>query len=94
LILNGEPPAFELMRPVASHDKRIHDFCSWNGLLVLTGVSPDARRDGHVYTDAANKRGLWFGGVDDLWKLGKPVGIGGPWKSSTDAMITAEFTYE
>jgi hypothetical protein len=21
----------------------------------------------------------WVGAVDDLWKLGKPVGVGGPW---------------
>jgi hypothetical protein len=25
---------------------------------------------------------LWFGGVDDLWKLGKPVGRGGPWRNT------------
>lgn len=83
LILNGQPPAFELMRPVASHRKRISDFCSWNGLLVLAGVNPIASRDGHVYKDADNRLGLWFGGVDDLWKLGKPVGKGGPWKLSS-----------
>ena len=23
--------------------------------------------------------GLWFGAIDDLWRLGKPVGAGGPW---------------
>ena len=82
LILNGQPPAFELMRPVASHRKRISDFCSWNGLLVIAGVEPNAPRDDHVFKDSLNRVGLWFGGVDDLWKLGKPVGMGGPWKSS------------
>jgi hypothetical protein len=83
LLLNGQPPAFELMRPVASHRKRISDFCSWNGLLVLAGVNPIASPDGHVYKDTANQLGLWFGGIDDLWKLGKPVGKGGPWKLSS-----------
>lgn len=83
LILNGQPPAFHLMRPVASHRKRISDFCSWNGLLVLAGVKPDATtEDGHTYKNPANTLGLWFGGIDDLWKLGKPVGKGGPWKDS------------
>lgn len=82
LILNGQPPAFQLMRPVASHRKRISDFCSWNGLLVIAGVDPNAPRDDHVFKDRLNRVGLWFGGVDDLWKLGKPVGTGGPWKSS------------
>ena len=22
---------------------------------------------------------LWVGAIDDIWKLGKAVGIGGPW---------------
>jgi hypothetical protein len=83
LILNGQPPAFELMRPVASHRKRISDFCSWNGLLVLAGVNPTASPDGQVFKDADNRLGLWFGGIDDLWKFGKPVGKGGPWKLSS-----------
>jgi len=82
LITNGRPPAFELMRPVASHAKQISDFCSWNGLLVLAGVSPNAAEDGHVFTEADGTAALWFGGVDDLWKLGKPVGRGGPWKNT------------
>jgi hypothetical protein len=82
LIINGVPPAFELMRPVASHSKQITDFCTWNGLLVLAGVRLDAKSDGHVFTDGENDAALWFGGIDDLWKLGKPVGQGGPWKDS------------
>ena len=82
LITNGAPPAWNLMRPVSSHSKRITDFCSWNGLLVLAGVRADAAADGHVFTDVGNKTALWFGGVDDLWKLGKPVGRGGPWKDT------------
>jgi hypothetical protein len=82
LITNGQPPAFDLMRPVCSHDRQITDFCSWNGLLVLAGVSPEATNDGHVFADAKQKMALWFGGVDDLWKLGKPVGQGGPWKGT------------
>lgn len=82
LITNGQPPAFDLMRPVCSHDRQITDFCSWNGLLVLAGVSPGAANDGHVFADDNHKTALWFGGVDDLWKLGKPVGHGGPWKDT------------
>ena len=67
------------MRPVSSHRKQIADFCSWNGLLVLSGIKPDAANDGHVFRDSELGTGLWFGGIDDLWKLGKPVGHGGPW---------------
>ena len=79
LITNGAPPAWNLARPVSSHSKQISDFCSWNGLLVLSGVRPDAEPDGHVFRDKEENVGLWFGGVDDLWKLGKPRGEGGPW---------------
>ncbi|WP_417745914.1 hypothetical protein [Rosistilla oblonga] len=82
LLFNGSPPIFELMRPVSSHSKQISDFCTWNGLLVLAGARSDAEPDGHVFRDPSQNVGLWFGAVDDLWKLGKPVGHGGPWKST------------
>lgn len=82
LVTNGAPPAFNLMRPVSSHSKQITDFCSWNGLLVLAGVRGDAKASEHIFVDAKQDVALWFGGVDDLWKLGKPVGRGGPWKAT------------
>ncbi|QDT10929.1 sulfatase-like hydrolase/transferase [Stieleria marina] len=82
LVTNGAPPAWNLMRPVSSHSKQIADFCSWNGLLVLSGIRPDAKNDGHVFCDDAHNTGLWFGGIDDLWKLGKPIGNGGPWSNT------------
>ncbi len=28
------------------------------------------------------KAAIWVGVIDDLWKLGKPRGEGGPWKNS------------
>ncbi len=79
LIVNGAPPAWHQMRPVASHSKQIIDYCSWNGLLVLSGVRANAKPSDHVFVDEERQAGLWFGGVDDLWKLGKPKGQGGPW---------------
>ena len=51
--------------------------------MVLAGVRASATNDGHVFADPRHKTALWFGGVDDLWKLGKPVGHGGPWKGTT-----------
>ena len=80
---DGSRPEYEKMRPVSSHSKQITDFCTWNGLLVLAGVRPDATEDGHVFADKEKNVALWFGGVDNLWHLGKPVGHGGPWKDST-----------
>ncbi|MEM8736221.1 MAG: hypothetical protein AAGG44_18465 [Planctomycetota bacterium] len=83
LVTNGAPPAWNLIRPISSHHKQIADFCSWNGLLVLSGTKRDAADDGHVFGDSELGMSLWFGGVDDLWKFGKPVGVGGPWKDSS-----------
>ncbi len=91
LVTNGAPPAWNLMRPVSSHRRHITDYCTWNGLLVLSGIRPDAPDDGHIFRDPNLDVGLWFGGIDDLWKLGKPVGKGGPWLGSpTQAGIPSD----
>lgn len=76
---------YRKLRPVSAHTKAISDFCSWRGLLVLAGVRPEAAADGHVFGGDGGGPQLWFGMVDDLWKLGKPVGEGGPWKETTVA---------
>lgn len=70
------------IRPIASHNKKIMDFCTWRGLLVMSGVDKKAKSDGHVFKAKGDKTALWFGAIDDLWKLGKPVGTGGPWKDT------------
>ncbi len=74
------------LRPVATHHKRISDFASWRGLLALAGVSAAATNDGHVFRSTDGRTALWFGNVDDLWRLGPPTGRGGPWK---DTAVTA-----
>lgn len=71
-------PDFDKIKPVCSHDKLIADFCTWRGLLVIAGTRLDAKPDGQYFA-GADGGGLWFGTIDDLWKLGKPVGRGGPW---------------
>lgn len=71
------------IKPVAAHNKRIVDFCTWRGLTVLSGTRADARPDGHYFASRDGSFGLWFGDIDDLWKLGKPRGTGGPWYNST-----------
>jgi len=75
------------MRPIATHNKRIRDFASWRGLLVLTGVRADARPDEHCHKSADGKSAVWLGEVDDLWRMGAPVGVGGPWK---DTVVAAD----
>ncbi|HOX58399.1 MAG TPA: hypothetical protein P5205_15155 [Candidatus Paceibacterota bacterium] len=73
---------FQRMRPITTHNKRISDFASWRGLLVLAGVRADAQPDEHCYKSAGGKVAVWFGNVDDLWRMGAPVGEGGPWKDT------------
>lgn len=83
LIHVGREPLFSMMRPVSSHNYYIDDFNSWNGLLVMSGVRKDAQPSNSIYKNQDEKAGLWFGSIDDLWKLGKPIGKGGPWKDTS-----------
>ncbi|EON74687.1 hypothetical protein ADIS_4798 [Lunatimonas lonarensis] len=70
------------IRPVASHNFHIFDYASYRGLLVMTGISPDATNNPHIFKSEDGKASVWAGVIDDLWKLGKPTGRGGPWKNS------------
>lgn len=71
------------LRPIATHNRRIHDYASWRGLLVLSGVAGDApAASRHVIRSADGQAAVWVGAVDDLWAFGKPVGVGGPWKDT------------
>ncbi|GAA4195626.1 hypothetical protein GCM10022289_00080 [Pedobacter jeongneungensis] len=76
----GRESGFSAIRPVATHNKKITDFCTWRGLLVMSGTRQGANPDGHYFGNQAN--GLWYGGIDDLWKMGKPVGEGAVWKNT------------
>lgn len=74
---------FAKIRPVSSHNMQIHDYASYRGLFVLTGIQSDySGYSGHIIQSADGKAKLWAGTIDDLWKLGKPVGVGGPWKNT------------
>jgi hypothetical protein len=76
---------FQHLRPIASHPFRVHDFCSWRGLFLMTGVDPQAEGE-QIIKSADSKAAVWVGVVDELWQLGKPVGEGGPW---TDSAVKA-----
>ncbi|MCH7228978.1 hypothetical protein, partial [Haloferula sp. A504] len=73
------------MRPLATHGKRITDFTSWRGLLVLSGVLDDAPASDALVRSPSGAA-LWLGEVDDIWKMGEPRGTGGPWR---DTAVTA-----
>jgi hypothetical protein len=63
------------IRPIASHLRIVPDFCFWRGLFVMAGDQADN-------ASGQPQSGLWFGNVDDLWRLGKPAGWGGVWRRS------------
>ena len=74
---------FAKIRPIATHNRHIHDFCSYRGLLILTGIRPFSAADNpHVRRSEDGKAAVWAGAIDDLWKMGKPRGVGGPWKET------------
>lgn len=73
---------FAKIRPVAAHDLRIHDYCSYRGLMVMTGVAAGATPGDHIVRSDDGRGAVWAGVVDDLWQLGKAVGRGGPWHDS------------
>jgi hypothetical protein len=73
---------FGKVRPVCTHNRRIHDYCSWRGLLILSGIAADAPAGEHIIRSDDGKAALWAGAVDDLWKLPPPRGTGGPWKDT------------
>jgi len=71
---------FAKIRPITSHNYRINDFASYRGMLILTGVDlEEGRTNPHIIVSDDGKAAVWAGVIDDLWKLGKPTGIGGPW---------------
>ncbi|MBT8043840.1 MAG: hypothetical protein KJO79_02720 [Verrucomicrobiae bacterium] len=68
------------LRAVATHNRYVHDFCSYRGLFIMSGIATDTPAGNeHVIKSDDGKTALWAGAIDDIWKLGKPHGVGGPW---------------
>ncbi len=70
---------YRKMRALVTHGKRISDFASWRGLFVLTGVLDSAPSSDKLVKNADGTAALWLGEIDDLWRMGEPRGVGGPW---------------
>lgn len=77
---------FAKVRPISSHNLNINDYGSSRGLLLMTGCDAGNSDNERIITSDDGKLKLWAGVIDDLWKLGKPVGQGGPW---VDSNVTA-----
>lgn len=73
---------FAKIRPICSHNLRVTDFGGYRGLFLMSGIKPDAKASDHILRSDDGKAALWAGAIDDLWKLGKPRGEGGPWKAT------------
>jgi hypothetical protein len=83
---------FAKIRPVATHGYRVMDYASFRGMLVMSGVRADALGE-HVIRSEDGKVALWAGAIDDLWRLGKPRGQGGPWLGTAVAAHTPSDPY-
>ncbi|MDB6117296.1 MAG: hypothetical protein JWO08_1077, partial [Verrucomicrobiaceae bacterium] len=85
---------FAKVRPVSSHHLQLHDYCSYRGLLIMTGVAADApKSNAHVIRSDDGKAAVWAGAIDDLWSLGKAVGHGGPWADTVVVQDTPSDAY-
>ncbi len=73
---------FAKLRPICSHDLRVTDFGGYRGLFLMSGIKPDTKAGKHIIRSDDGKAALWAGAIDDLWKLGKPRGEGGPWRAT------------
>lgn len=73
---------FNRIRPVATHNRKIYDYCSYRGLFIMSGINMNADDTHHIIKSDDSKTALWVGAIDDIWELGKPVGTGGPWMNT------------
>lgn len=73
---------FAKVRPVATHNLPIHDYASYRGLLIMTGLENGKSNTARIIRSEDGAASVWAGTIDDLWEFGKPVGEGGPWKDS------------
>jgi hypothetical protein len=83
---------FGKVRPIATHNRRIKDYATYRGLLVISGIA-DGTQGQHIVRADDGKAALWLGALDDLWKLGKPRGTGGPWKDTAVKANTPSDAY-
>jgi hypothetical protein len=75
---------FARLRPICTHGRMIQDYCSYRGLLVVSGIDlAGGVGNRHIIRSDDGMAALWVGEVDDLWSWGKPVGDGGPWMEAT-----------
>ncbi len=61
---------FDKVRPIATHNRRIHDYCSYRGLFIMTGVAGAApMTNQHIIRSDDGRTALWVGTIDEVWRL-------------------------
>jgi len=54
-----------------------------NRMMILAGVDlEEGQSNAHIIRSEDGRTALWVGVIDDLWKFGRAVGRGGPWKDT------------
>ena len=72
-----------MVRPIATHNLDIDDYCSWRGLMVMSASRAGLEANDRLVGAKTGEGVLWLGVSDDVWQLGKARGEGGPWKDSS-----------
>ena len=72
---------FPKVRAVSTPGVAPYDYATWRGLFVVAGVDPRLEVGRRIVSEDGRVV-LWAGVADDLWKLGKARGVGGPWKNT------------
>ena len=70
------------LKPVSTHNFFMNDFASYRGMLLISGANINVLDNQRILKSEDEKIAVWAGSIDDLWKLGKPVGKGTPWLSA------------
>ena len=71
-----------MVRPIATHNLDIDDYCSWRGLMVMSASRAGSEANDRLVGAKAGEGAVWLGVSDDLWQLGKARGEGGPWSDT------------
>src|SRR5690606_12313292 len=56
--------AFAKVRPISTHNLAVHDFASFRGLLVISGVESGGNQE-HIIRSMDGKAAVWVGAIDD-----------------------------
>ena len=55
-----------VVRPICTHNRRIHDYCSYRGLMVVSGLTANVSASDHTVRSEDGRVALWVGVSDDL----------------------------